>query len=173
MFKKCAVKLRCRCHIEMKYPCLPRRIWKCIKTDNWDTVMRRTTVGQIWQVIGEHFNPLVNTLIRAACHAKVCSGAGIQWQCRMRLQLLQTGPYRHQRESISSKICRRNIRPALAARKHLALYKPTYQYCRRSTWKCRALQALHKVLQVVYQARFRRPITSFRRPRLPTSLSIS
>ena len=39
--------------------------------------MCRTTVEQRWRVIRESFNQLVNSVIRTASYANVCSGARI------------------------------------------------------------------------------------------------
>ena len=39
--------------------------------------MCRATEEQIWWVISERFNQLVNALTSAASHANVCSGTGI------------------------------------------------------------------------------------------------
>ena len=126
--------------------------------------MCRATVEQIWWVIGERFNQLVNALIRAASHVNVCSGTGINdnvgcvsKDCNMDLVDNKENLY-------AQKYVDEIFVPTKHHGKHLALSEPPYQCCRSSTLKCPQLRlAVHKALQAGYQARVRRLVTVFRR----------
>ena len=127
--------------------------------------MCRTTVEQIWWVIGERFNLLVNALFRAASHANVCSGTGISGSvgcvsndCNMDFVDNKDNLYAQQYED-------EIFVPTKHHGKHLALYEPPMismlpqfylempsSFAGLCTWLCRR-----------YQACVRRLVTSLRR----------